>query len=83
MEEISKTAKEIFNSFGLCLSSNLRLKIFEELNAKNIFYHGNIKLINKITKNIENINKHILLKRFWIASSTHENEENYLRCMLK
>ena len=65
MEEISKTAKEIFNSFGLCLSSNLETKKYlEELNAKNIFYHGNIKLINKINpKNIENINKHILLKK--------------------
>ena len=79
-KKFPKTAKEIFNSFGLCLSSNLETKKYlEELNAKNIFYHGNIKLINKINpKNIENINKHILLKkRFWIASSTHENEENF------
>ena len=75
-----KTAKTIFNSFNLCLSSNLETKDFlEKLSAKNIFFHGNIKLINKINPdNIENINKNFLIKnRFWIAASTHENEENF------
>ena len=73
-----KIANKIFNSFDLCLSSNLETKKFlEKLNSKNIFFHGNIKLINKINPgNIENLNKDILLKkRFWIAASTHENEE--------
>jgi len=73
-----KIANKIFNSFDLCLSSNLETKKFlEKLNSKNIFFHGNIKLINKINpRNIENLNKDILLKkRFWIAASTHENEE--------
>ena len=75
-----KTAKKIFNSFNLCLSANSETENFlKELNSKNIFFHGNIKLINKINPdNIENINKNILLKeRFWIAASTHENEENF------
>ena len=75
-----KTAKIIFNSFSLCLSSNLETKNFlEKLSAKNIFFHGNIKLINKINPdNIENINKSFLIKkRFWIAASTHENEEDF------
>ncbi len=73
-----KTAKKIFNSFDLCLSSNLETKGFlEKLYAKNIYFHGNIKLINNVSfKNIKNINEKILLKkRFWVAASTHENEE--------
>ena len=73
-----KTAKKIFNSFDLCLSSNLETKKFlEKLNARNIYFKGNIKLINKVNfKNIKNINKKILSnKRFWIAASTHEEEE--------
>lgn len=73
-----KIASKIFNSFDLCLSSNLETKKFlEKLNSKNIFFHGNIKLINKINPgNIKNLNKDVLLKkRFWIAASTHENEE--------
>ena len=73
-----KIANKIFNSFDLCLSSNLETKKFlEKLNSKNIFFHGNIKLINKINPgNIKNLNKDVLLKkRFWIAASTHENEE--------
>ncbi len=75
-----KTAKIIFNTFDLCLSSNVETKNFlEKLNAKNIFYHGNIKLISNINSdNIENINKNFLIKkRFWIAASTHENEEYF------
>lgn len=73
-----KTAKKIFNSFELCLSSNLETKKFlEQLNARNIYFKGNIKLINKVNfNNIKNINKKILSnKRFWIAASTHEEEE--------
>ena len=73
-----KIASKIFNSLDLCLSSNLETKKFlEKLNSKNIFFHGNIKLINKINPgDIKNLNKDILLKkRFWIAASTHENEE--------
>ena len=75
-----ETAKKIFNSFNLCLSANLETKKFlEKLSSKNVFFHGNIKLINKINPNkIENINKNILSgKRFWIAASTHEKEESF------
>ena len=73
-----KTAKKIFNSFELCLSSNLETKKFlEKLYARNIYFKGNIKLIDKINfNNIKNKNDKILLKkRFWFAASTHEKEE--------
>ncbi len=72
------TAKNIFSLFNLCLASNLETKKFlEKLNAKNIYFNGNIKLINNINKNdIKNFNEKILLKdRFWLAASTHEGEE--------
>ena len=47
------------------------------MNAKNIYFNGNIKLINNINKNdIKNFNEKILLQnRFWLAASTHEGEE--------
>ena len=73
-----RTAKKIFGLFDLCLSSNIETKNFlERLNAKNIFSHGNIKLSNEISfDKIKNTNEKILLKkRFWIASSTHDQEE--------
>jgi len=72
------TAKNIFSLFNLCLASSLETKKFlEKLNAKNIYFNGNIKLINNINKNdIKNFNEKILLKnRFWLAASTHEGEE--------
>ena len=49
----------------------------EKLNAKNINFNGNIKLINEIdAKNIKNINDEFLLRnRFWIAASTHKGED--------
>ena len=72
------TARKIFCLFDLCLTANLETKNYLlQLNAKNIFFNGNIKLINNIDKNkIKNLNEKILLKkRFWIAASTHDNEE--------
>jgi 3-deoxy-D-manno-octulosonic-acid transferase len=72
------TAKIIFNLFDLCLTSNLETKNFlKRLNAKNVYFNGNIKLINNINKDeVRNLNEKILLKsRFWLASSTHEGEE--------
>jgi 3-deoxy-D-manno-octulosonic-acid transferase len=72
------TAKKIFSLFNLCLSSNLETKKYlEELSARNIFFNGNIKLIEKIEiHKIENQNEKILLKkRFWVAASTHKDEE--------
>ena len=58
----------------------------EKLGAKNIYFNGNIKLINKIDEHkIKNINEKILLKkRFWVAASTHNSEEIFcLRTHLK
>jgi len=73
-------AKNIFKSFDVCLTSNLETKKYlEKLNAKNIFYTGNIKLIGNIDKKvIHNPNKEILEKnRFWFAASTHKGEEEF------
>jgi 3-deoxy-D-manno-octulosonic-acid transferase len=73
-----KTAKSIFSLFDLCLTSNSETKSYLlKLNAKNVNFNGNIKLINKIDKNnIQNLNESILVKnRFWVAASTHEGEE--------
>lgn len=72
------STKKIFSLFDLCLTSNLETKKYlKELGAKNIYFNGNIKLINKIDKNkITNQNEKLLLKtRFWIAASTHEGED--------
>ena len=74
----SKTAKKLFSKFDLCLASNLETKDFlKNLDAKNICFTGNIKLINEIDiKQIENKNKTILqANRFWLAASTHKEEE--------
>jgi len=75
-----KTAKKIFNLFRLCLVSNQETKNYlKELNAKNIYFYGNIKLISELNKeNIKNINEEILKKkRFWLAASTHDGEEDF------
>ena len=72
------TAKKIFGLFDLCLASNLETKKYlEELNAKNIYFNGNIKLINEIDeKKIKNQSEKTLLQnRFWIAASTHKDED--------
>ena len=73
-----RAAKKIFSLFDLCLASNLETKKYlEELGAKNIYFNGNIKLINKLDENkIKNLSEKILLKnRFWIAASTHKGED--------
>jgi 3-deoxy-D-manno-octulosonic-acid transferase len=73
-----KTAQEIFGLFNLCLTSNSETKDYlQKLNAKNIYFNGNIKLINKVNiDDIENLNEEILLNnRFWFAASTHLGEE--------
>ena len=72
------TAKKIFNLFNLCLTSNEETKNYlKKLNAKNIYFNGNIKLINKVDKiDIINLNEKILLNnRFWFAASTHKEED--------
>ncbi len=71
-------AKKIFGVFDLFLCSNLETKIYlERLNLKNIYFVGNIKLIDLINDvEVKNINETILLnKRFWLAASTHSEED--------
>jgi 3-deoxy-D-manno-octulosonic-acid transferase len=73
-----RTAKKIFSSFSLCLTSNLETKNYLlKFNKENIYFNGNIKLINKIEAGgIKNLNENFLLKnRFWLAASTHKGEE--------
>ena len=73
-----KTAKEIFSLFNMCLTCNEETKIhLSKLNAKNIHFTGNIKLINVLEKNnIKNLNEEFLVKnRFWLAASTHKGED--------
>ena len=44
-----RTAQKIFSSFSLCLTSNLETKNYLlKFNKENIYFNGNIKLINKI-----------------------------------
>ena len=77
--KISQTAKKIFSLFNLCLVSNLETKAYlKKLNAKNIYFYGNIKFISQINEsNIKNDNEKILEKnRFWIAASTHQGEDD-------
>ena len=72
------TANKIFSLFNLCIASNLETKNYLlKFNNKNVYFHGNLKLINKIDSNsLKNLNKEILLKnKFWLAASTHEGEE--------
>ena len=74
------TAKKIFSSFSLCLTSNLETKNYLlKLNRENIYFNGNIKLISKIDEgNIKNSNEKFLLNnRFWLAASTHKGEEDF------
>ena len=55
-----------------------RNKIFlEQLNAKNIKYEGNLKLINNnYQEKLKNENHSILLNsRFWVAASIHKEED--------
>ncbi len=73
-----KIAKKIFGIMKLFICSNIETKNYlEELNLKNIYFKGNIKLSDDINeKNIKNFNKNILLKRrFWFAASTHKEED--------
>jgi|TARA_B110000285_G_C15081836_1_gene593945 3-deoxy-D-manno-octulosonic-acid transferase len=73
-----RTAKKVFSSFNLCLTSNLETKNYLlKFNKENIYFNGNIKLINKIDAGgIKDLNEKFLLKnRFWLAASTHKGEE--------
>lgn len=72
-----ETAKKIFSCFDLCLTSNNETKDYlQKFNAKNIFFHGNIKFINNSILKSEYPNDLSLSQsRFWLASSTHNTEE--------
>ena len=72
-----ETAKKIFSCFDLCLTSNNETKDYlQKFNAKNIFFHGNIKFINNsILKNEYPNDLSLSQSRFWLASSTHNTEE--------
>ena len=71
------TAKKIFNIFHLFICSNIETRNYlKKLRLQNIFFKGNIKLINQIKKEkIINENKKFLIKkRFWFAASIHKEE---------
>ena len=75
----SKTAKNIFQKFDLCLSSSLKSKRYLKiLGVKKIKYIGNLKF-TQTEKDINELNKSLrkffLTKNIWCASSTHEKEE--------
>ena len=73
------TARSIFGLFNLCLVSNQETKKFlENLNAKNIFYFGNLKFCESLDKSqsIDN-NKFLNFNKFWLAASTHEGEDEF------
>ena len=73
-----KTANKIFEKFDLCICSNSETKNFlEKLNARNIKYEGNIKLLSTLNiKKLNNKNDQILSNsRFWVAASIHKEED--------
>ena len=73
-----ETAIKIFKCFDLCLASNQETEMFlKKLKVKKVYSNGNIKLINQVNENdIHNDNEKILIdNKFWIAASTHSNEE--------
>jgi 3-deoxy-D-manno-octulosonic-acid transferase len=74
-----KFAKNIFQKFDICLSSNLKSKKYLKfLGVKNIKYIGNLKFTqtendrNELNKNLKQF---FLTKKIWCASSTHQSEE--------
>ena len=74
------SAKNIFQKFDICLSSNIKSKNYlKSLGAKNIKYIGNLKF-SQSENSRSNLNKSIkkffIGKKIWCASSTHYNEEN-------
>ena len=76
---ISKFAKQIFNSFDLCLASSKESETnLRTLSVKNLMYIGNIKFSGEIEKkDLVDKNLEILKKKtFWCAASTHKGEEN-------
>ena len=76
---LSKFAKQIFNSFDLCLASSEDSENnLKTLSVKNLMYIGNIKFSGEVEKrDLVDKNLEILKeKKFWCAASTHKGEEN-------
>ncbi len=74
------SAKKLFNLFDLCLTSNLETKKYlQSLNAKNIYFNGNIKLICRTNPNktLKSNNQLFSNRRIWLAASTHKGEEDF------
>jgi 3-deoxy-D-manno-octulosonic-acid transferase len=78
-KRFSTSSKEIFQSFDICLASNLKSKKYlKSLGAKKIKYIGNLKFTEseKNKNNLDNYLKSFFSKkRIWCASSTHNIEE--------
>ena len=75
---VSSLAKEIFNTFDLCLSSSKEsMKYLRQLSVRNLKYIGNIKLASQLAEEPgDKKNKNIFnKKKVWCAASTHEGEE--------
>ncbi len=73
-----KTAKKIFRIFDLCMCSNKETKYFlEKINAKNVKFEGNLKLVNRINQEQFDDESYSILakKRFWVAASIHKEED--------
>ena len=75
----SKFARNIFQQFDICLSSNLKSrKYLKLLGVKKIKYIGNLKF-TQTEKDVSELNKNLkkffLTKKIWCASSTHQSEE--------
>ena len=72
-------AKNIFEKFDLCLSSNLKsIKYLKKLGAKKIKFFGNLKFTESEKNKGDldnNLKKFFLSKKIWCASSTHNTEE--------
>ena len=75
----SAEAKNLFEKFDLCISSNLKsIKYLKKLGAKKVKFFGNLKFSesekNKVDLN-KNLKNFFLTKKIWCASSTHNIEE--------
>ncbi len=72
----------IFSNFDLCLCSSLKSKNYlKRLGAKNLRYFGNLKFSQSEFEKIkirQSLKKFIKSKKAWCASSTHNNEENFI-----
>ena len=74
------TAKKIFGVFQLFICSNLDTKKYlDGFKLQNVYFKGNIKLIDLIkNENMDGSSsneKFLFKKRFWLAASTHKGED--------